>query len=82
MKEIIDKTATPAMLQRESEAKLLPAMSRTIFQQDGPGTSNPQNADRTYRKPGRQDWWGIDPDLPRIENLWAIIPEKITKMGR
>lgn len=91
VEEILSKTATSAMTRKENkgpptEAKLLPNMSRAIFQQDGAPAHRARKAQEWCRShfPAfweKDEWPGNSPDLSPIENLWAIVQEEINKMA-
>ena len=88
---ILSKTATSAMARKEkkgppTEAKLLPNMSRAIFQQDGAPAHRARKTQEWCRSHfpafwDKDEWPGNSPDLSPIENLWAIVQEEINKMA-
>lgn len=90
VEEVMKKTAASAMQRREengppTEVKLLPKMSRAIFQQDGAPAHHARKTQDWCRDnfPGfweKGTWPGNSPDLSPIENLWAIVKEELNKM--
>ena len=66
--------------------KLLPDMSQAIFQQDGAPAHNAAKTQQWCQAslPGfwaKGVWLGNSPDLSPIENLWAIVQDKLDKMA-
>ena len=91
VEEVLKGTAASAMRRRKENGpptaiKLLPDMSQVIFQQDG---APPHNAAKTQQwcQANLSGFWakgvwpGNSPDLSPIENLWAIVHDKLDKMA-
>ena len=90
VEEILSKTATSAMTRKQkkgapTEVKLLPNMSKAIFQQDGAPAHGAKMTQEWCRShfPAfweKKEWPGNSPDLSPIENLWALVQEEVNKM--
>ncbi|XP_043229039.1 uncharacterized protein LOC122385098 [Amphibalanus amphitrite] len=91
VEEVMKGTAASAMRRRKENGpptaiKLLPDMSQAIFQQDGAPAHNATKTQEWCRAnfPGfwaKGEWPGNSPDLSPIENLWAIVQDRMDKMA-
>lgn len=88
--EILEKSLLPALNRtRENgstlKRKLMPSMSEAIYQQDGAPAHHSRVAQQWCQNNLEHFWpkgvWpGNSPDLSPIENLWAIVQEKMNEM--
>ena len=91
VEEVLKGTAASAMSrQRENGPptviKLLPDMSEAVFQQDGAPAHSGAKTQEWCRANfsgfwAKGEWPGNSPDLSPIENLWAIVQDKVDKMA-
>ena len=88
--DVMKETAASAMRRRTESgpptpAKLLPDMFQAIFQQDGVPAHPPPIPSGGARSTSlpfwvRRVWLGYSPDLSPIENLLAIVQDKVDMM--
>ena len=90
VEEILEKAVLPAFNRTHENGsvlacKMLPDMSQAIFQQDGAPAHHSAMAQQwlqahiqTFWPKGT--WPGNSPDLSPIENLWAIVQQKLKEM--
>ena len=90
LENVLKKTARSAINRKASTGgilrrKLLPDMSKAIFQQDG-APSHRARATQDFCKTefphfwDKEEWPGNSPDVSPIENLWAIVDQSIGEM--
>lgn len=89
VEKVLKESATSAMRRRKENGAptkigLLPDMSQAIFQQDGAPAHNATKTQQWCQDnfPGfwaKGVWPGNSPDLSPIENLWAIVKDKVDK---
>ena len=88
---VLRKAAAPTMqwkkdIESSTKVKLLPDMSRAIFQQDG-APAHPARKTQDWCNANFLGFWekgtlsGNSPDLSPIENLWAIVNEELSKLS-